>query len=63
MSLTVDTKHAQTEKGTAALTYGSQGIKLLLEMCTSHFFAKRSVEIIKFFTKRWGLQVSELDAI
>jgi hypothetical protein len=63
LAYVADMKYAQTENGMAPLTYGSQGINLLLDMCTSHFFAKRSVEIIKFFTKRWGLQVSELDAL
>lgn len=63
LAYVADMKHAQTESGMASLTYGSQGINLLLDMCTSHFFAKRSVEIIKFFVKQWGLQVPELDAI
>jgi hypothetical protein len=63
LAYVADMKHAQTGTDMASLTYGSQGINFLLDMCTSHFFAKRSVEIIKFFAKRWGLQVSELDAI
>jgi hypothetical protein len=58
-----DIKHEQTVNGMTSLTYGSQGLNLLLEMCTSHFFAKRAIEIIKFFAERWGLQVPELDAI
>jgi hypothetical protein len=63
LAYVADTKHEQTGNGMTPLTYGSQGLNLLLEMCTSHFFAKRSVEIIKFFAKRWGLQVPDLDVL
>ena len=52
-----DMKHEQTGNSKRFLKYGSEGISLLYEMCASHFFAKRSIEIIKFFVKRWDLQV------
>jgi hypothetical protein len=63
LAYVADIKHEQTVNGVTTLSYGSQGLNLLLEMCTSHFFAKRSVEIIKFFARQWGLQVPELDVL
>jgi len=46
-----------------SLTYGSEGLNLLEDMCKSHFFARRSVEIIKFFAEKWGLQLPEHDLL
>ena len=61
LAYVADKKHEQTASNMTSLNYGSEGLNLLLDMCKSHFFAKRSVEIIKFFTKQWGLQLPELD--
>ena len=61
LAYVADIKHEQTGNSTRYLKYGSEGLSLLYEMCTSHFFAKRSIEIIKFFVKRWDLQVPEHD--
>jgi hypothetical protein len=58
-----DIKGELTGDGMTSLTYGSEGLNILEEMCRSHFFAKRSVEIIKFFTGKWGLQVPEHDTL
>lgn len=63
LAYVADIKGELTGDGMTSLAYGSEGLTFLEEMCKSHFFARRSVEIIKFFTEKWGLQVPEHDAL
>lgn len=61
LAYVADIKGELTGDGMTSLTYGSEGLNLLEDMCKSHFFARRSVKIIKFFAKKWGLQLPEHD--
>jgi hypothetical protein len=63
LAYVADIKGEMTGDGMTSLAHGSEGLTFLEEMCKSHFFARRSVEIIKFFTEKWGLQVPEHDAL
>ena len=63
LAYVADIKGELTGDGMTSLTYGSEGLNLLEDMCKSHFFARRSVEIIKFFAEKWGLQLPEHDLL
>ena len=56
-----DLKQEETLTGMTTTRYGSEALDFLAELCASHFFAKRSAKIIRFFSEHWGVQGAAFD--